>query len=198
MPDPPSVGLFTRFVLENPYPLGVGLAAFALVLVVAGFREGRMDRVRLAGVPLLLAVAVLATGTLVVTSAERGKQVTRALVDALVADDAVGAMRLFADDALLHLGATTNVGYDIDFIRDGVSRFVDRFDVVSNRVTMLDGYRETADRATIHLGAWTDAGGFGPAPSQWVVVVERQTDDTWKVTDLTLISVAGRAPPTSW
>ena len=198
MPAPPPVGLFTRYVLENPYPLGLVLLAIAVALAASGLRQGRVDRLRWSLLPLALAAGVLLAGLLVATSAERAKVATRRLVDAVVGEDLVGVMNCFADDALLHLGATTNIGMDVDAIRDGVSRFAGRFDVESNRISMLDGYTESSTRATVHLALWTDAGGYGPTPSQWVIAVERQDDGAWKIADLTFISVAGRAPPTSW
>ncbi len=44
MPDPPSIGLVTRFLLENPYPVGLVVLAVAGGLLWTGLREGRRER----------------------------------------------------------------------------------------------------------------------------------------------------------
>jgi hypothetical protein len=57
---------------------------------------------------------------------------------------------------------------------------------------MLRAYTETSGRATVHLACYTTLErGFGPAPTQWVLRVERQDDGTWKIA---WISFAGRSP----
>ena len=38
-PDPPPVGLFTKWVLENPYPLGAILLAMAIVMAWTALRS---------------------------------------------------------------------------------------------------------------------------------------------------------------
>ncbi|MDY7108765.1 MAG: hypothetical protein SYC29_09020, partial [Planctomycetota bacterium] len=89
MPQPPNVGLLTRYVLENPYPLGAGLLVIALVVGWLGLRDGRSDRMIIAVASVLLAAGVIAAGLLVVTSGEHGRRVTRDLVEAAVTEDLV-------------------------------------------------------------------------------------------------------------
>jgi len=164
MPDPPPVGLWTRFVLENPYPLGGGLLVIGVVLAWVGLREGQGQRIRIAALPLLLGAAVLLLGWQVRTSGERARAVTRELVDAVVDGDLVAADSVFAADALFHFGSPRNVAHDLAFIREQLSRFARRYSIEDNTITMLRGYTETADRASVHLACWNDAGGYGPTP----------------------------------
>ena len=196
MPPPPDVGLFTRYVLENPYPLGVGLLVVALIVGWLGLRDGRSDRIAISMVSLLLAAGVLAAGLLVATSGERARRVARQLVDAAVSKDLVGAANLLADDAQFQLGSVTNISHDRDFIIAGLSRFAGRYTIRDNKITMLNGYSESRDAATVHLACWTEANDYGMhTPSQWVLRIERQDDGTWKVTRITCISISGEPPP---
>ena len=50
MPEPPRVSLFTQYVLENPYPLGVLLVALAAGFGWTALRSDRPQRLRTAGI----------------------------------------------------------------------------------------------------------------------------------------------------
>jgi hypothetical protein len=196
MPQPPDVGLFTRYVLENPYPLGLGLLVIAIIVGWLGLRDGRSDRMIAAALGLLLAAGVLVTGLLVATSGEQGRRVTRRLVEAALGKDLVTAAGLLADDARLQIGATTNISHDRDFILSALSRFASRYTIEDNRITLLDGYSESPDAATVYLACWTEATGYGfYTPSQWVLRIQRQDDGAWEVAQITCISINGEPPP---
>jgi ketosteroid isomerase-like protein len=197
MPDPPPESLLTRYVLENPYPVGVGLLLVGLLIGWVGLRDGRAERLRLALLPLALGAGVLVAGLTVVTSGERARRVVRDLVAAVAEEDLVAAVSHLTDDAVLHLGREPSVGRDLDFIVSGLSRFADRYEVESNLIMRSRAYTETRDRATVHLVCRTITERFGPTVSQWVVVVERR-GEAWKVSRLRLVSINGRPPPSSW
>ncbi|MCZ6494503.1 MAG: hypothetical protein O6933_10545, partial [Planctomycetota bacterium] len=104
MPQPPQVGLITRYMLENPYPLALVLLALACGLAWTAVRNERRDRLRAGGAMAILGVAVLLLGAVVVTSGEHARRITRALVEAAVAADVSDAMQLFADQATMSFG----------------------------------------------------------------------------------------------
>ncbi len=194
MPQPPDVGLITKYIFENPYPFGIGLLMIGVVLGWFGLRDGRTDRLRQAAISILIASAVLVTGFLVLTPGERGRGLVKELVDNVIAEDLVASSNLLTNDARIHLGSEKNVGRDLDFIIAGLSRLAGQFQIENNRITMLRGYRESSDAATVHLGCWTEA-GYGYTPSQWVVRVHRQENGSWKISHITCISINGEAPP---
>jgi hypothetical protein len=197
MPEPPPVGLFTRYVLENPYPLAGALVALALALAWIGLREGVYGRTKLraAGVSAVLAAAVLITGILVITPGEHGVEVTRRLVSHAVNAEVSPAMALFAPGASLSIGSTRNPGVGIDSIRRQLERLESQYRVRSNTITTLRGYGESRDAATVHLACRTEVeNGWGPTPSQWVLRVERQDGGEWLITRITAITIAGRTP----
>jgi hypothetical protein len=199
MPEPPTVDLWTRYVLENPYPLGIGLLALGAVIFWLGLRDGRADRMRIAIIPVLLGAAALVTGIVVVTSGEHARSVVRRFVDAVVEEDLVTATSLLDADVRLHLSSPSNPGYRIGDITTGLSLLSSRYDITANRVMTLDSFTETPDRATVHLGCLTEvAGGYGPTPTTWTLQVERQSDGTWTINRMTWVSVMGDPPRGRW
>ena len=85
-------------------PLAV-VGNIVVILGWLGLREGLSTRVRVAWLLAFIGAAIMLAGALITTSGERAKGVTRALVDAAVAEDMVGALGLFSDDATLHVGS---------------------------------------------------------------------------------------------
>jgi hypothetical protein len=189
------MGFFTRYVLENPYPLGILLVALAAGLAWTALRSQRPRRLRGAGVRAVLGAAGLLTGALVVTAGERARRVTLAVVEAAVAADVTGAAAHFADDARLSFGSPANPGLPRREIEARIDQLDGKYRIQANQVTMLRAYTEGPDRATVHLACYTTLQrGFGPAPTQWVLRVQRQDDGTWKIAHVTWISYAGHRP----
>lgn len=191
MPEPPPSGLLTRYVLENPWPLGVGLILIGFVVAWVRLREERRDGLLIGGLMLALGGVVLALGALVTTAGEHAKVITRQLVSAAEVPDVNAAMGLFASGASFHFGSPRSPGLAMDYIRSRVALLETRWRIDSNRVTMLKGFTESSTAGVVHLACWTDLGG-GAIPSQWVLRVTRQEDGTWKIAQLTSVSVAGR------
>ncbi len=187
--------MLTRFLLENPYPLGLVLLALGGGVLWTALQSGSTRRLRIAAALAAAGGAVLMTGWLVVTSGERARQVVLDLVAAAEAGDVPAALDLFASDAGLSLGSPSNPAYASDAIRRRVEQLNGRYRIESNEITQLDAQTETWHRATVHLGCRTvPVVGFGPVPTQWEVRVERQDDGTWKIAHVTWLSIAGRAP----
>jgi ketosteroid isomerase-like protein len=195
MPEPPPVGLITRYVFENPYPAGLLLLALAAGFAWTALRSERPERLRVAGALAAIGAAILLIGALVVTAGERARRVTLAVVDAAVAGDVVAAGSYFADDARLAFGSPTNPGVPRRDIQSRIDQLDGKYRIQSNQVTMLRAYTESSDRATVHLACRTTLErGFGPTPTSWVLVVQRQDDGTWKISHVTWVALAGRSP----
>lgn len=191
MPQAPDVSLFTRYVLENPWPLAIVLIVIAAFLAWTGFREGIESRQKGLIIPLGLAIASLAIGYLTVTPGEHAREVTRQLVSATVSKDLVTTDQLLAKDAVVAFGSPTNPGFDREFIMDRLDKFRDKFTIDSNSITMLKAYSESSDTAVVHLACWTTLKDWSsyPSPSQWVLKMARQPDGSWKIMQVTCVSV---------
>jgi hypothetical protein len=197
MPSPPESGLFTQYVLENPWPGGVLLVLIGLGLLWSGLREGLGARVKWGGGLALAGVSLLLVGLLVVTPGERAKAVTRQLIDDVVANHSgqVAAASLFADSAAMSFTSPNNPGFDVQFIMERLDRLAMRYSIDSNTITMLRGYTESSDSGVVHLGCATSvAQQPGYAVTQWVLRVQKQPDGAWKITRLTWVSLNGQKP----
>ena len=195
MPDPPSVGLVTRFLLENPYPVGLVVLAVAGGLLWTGLREGRRERLVIGLIGIAVAAAVLTIGAVVVTSGERARKVTIELVEAAVAANVVDVMSHFGDEATFAFASPTNPGFPLDYIRQQAVRLESQFSIESNRITQLKAYSVSKDSAIVHLGCSTTAAqGYGPTPTQWILQIERDDQGDYKIVHITWISLAGNPP----
>jgi ketosteroid isomerase-like protein len=182
MPTPPDVGVLTRFVLENPWPLAGLLLVVAVVLAWTGLREGATGRLKAALVPALAGAAALAAGTLVTTSGERATAVVRGFVTAVEETDLVAAANAIAEDGSIGVASVNNPGFGKDYIITRLDRLGGRFAITSNRITQLDAYTISPDEAEVHLGVRTETDrGMGPALTRWVIRVRRQDDGEWRI-----------------
>lgn len=196
MPDPPHVGLFTRFVLENPYPIAVVAIAVGAGLLLSGLREGLRNRQRTGFLGIAVAIAVLIIAWSVTTSGEHAKALTRSLVEATVQADAVKVMSHFTSDATMSFALPTNPGYPIDYVEDQATRLEDQYRIESNKIGLLKGFTQSPDSATVHLSCTTTiAGGYGATPTRWVLLIERQDDNSWKIVHFTWVSILNGPPP---
>jgi ketosteroid isomerase-like protein len=191
--------LFTRYVLENPWPLGVLLLAIAAGLAWSGLQAVDRRRLLAAGVMAVAGAAVMAAGRVVVTPGEHARAVVMETVDAAVAADVTRVAAAFADDSALSLGSPNNPGFSKDDITRRLEGLTGRYRIKSNRVVKLDATTVTRDRGVVDLACLTEPTlGFGPVPTSWVVQVDRQPDGSWKITHVTWVTMGNRAPPGSW
>lgn len=199
MPDPPQTSVFTRWILENPWPVAILLAALAIVMAWTALRDGRMARLKIAIAPAVASLLVMAAGIFITTAGERGEAVVEDFVEAVVNEDVLGAPAMLSDDATMALGKTTNPGFDAEYVKRQLDQLMVRYDITSNRITRLRGYGLSADRAEVHLGCRTEVNeGWGPTPSQWVIEVKRQDDGQWKISRVTNISVGVQSGNAQW
>lgn len=190
----PQSSLLTRYVLENPWPAAIVLLAAAGIVGWMGFREGLVNRQRAAFVLALAAIAVAAIGTLITTSGERAKHLTRELVERTVSRDIVAAAALLSDDAVIAFGSPQNPGYGVEYINELLDRSLNH-DIESNSITTLRGATESNDAGIAQLACATTVGGFPyPNVSQWLIRVTRQSDGAWKVSHITCVSVNNQTP----
>ncbi|MBX3374437.1 MAG: hypothetical protein KF817_11425 [Phycisphaeraceae bacterium] len=194
MPDPPPVPFFTRFVLENPWPLGGVLLAVGVVLLVLGLRDGARSRIVAGLVSALLGASIFLVDRVVETSGEAGEALVRRVLAAVRAGDAGAAMAPFPADATLHLRSPENPGFPVERLRVLASSFLARTTVTDITVIGLRGFTVDRDRATVHLACLAATDSYGSGTTQWVFAVERGGDGTWRLRRATWVGLNGRAP----
>jgi hypothetical protein len=187
--------MFTRYVLENPWPLGIALLAAAVILAWTALRRESTARLRVAGLLALTGGAALFTGAAVVTPGEHARRVVLDVVAAAVAGDVAGAGARFSEDATLAFGSVTNPGLPREEIERRIDHLDGRYRIASNDVTGLRAETVARDQGTVRLGCRTvlEAAPV-PVPTEWVIEVTRQSDGGWKVSRATWTSIAGRPP----
>ncbi|MFO0827424.1 MAG: hypothetical protein U0572_04670 [Phycisphaerales bacterium] len=187
-------GLIDRYVLENPWPLGVVLAIAAAGFAWKALSSGERKARRIALACAVASAAVFIVGASVTTAAERAEAVVRELVARAERGESSRMLELFADRATMHYGRPENPGTDIDEIRAAAASLEGRYRITSNRITQLDGTSESATSATVLLTCFTDvSAGFGTTPNSWWLRVAQQPDGSWKIERLAFLKVAGRA-----
>ena len=75
----------------------------------------------------------------------------------------------------MSFGSPKNPSFDASSIQQRLQRVLPRYQIKSNRITILKGYSESWEAAVVHLACWTEVEqGFGPMISSWVLRVEHQ------------------------
>ena len=191
--------LFTRYVLENPYPAGVVMLAVGAGLAWTGLGAEDRRRLIVAVVVAALGAAILGVGAVIVTPGEHARRVVLEAVDAAVQADIAAATATLADDAILTMGLPSNPGYPRDSIAQRLQGLAGRYRIASNRITSLESSTESKHRGVVDLVCRTQLElGFGPVPTRWVVQVDRQPDGAWKISRVTWVTLASRTPPERW
>ncbi len=191
--------LITRYVLENPWPLGVLLLAIAAGLAWTGLQAVDRRRLLAAAVVAVVGAAVMVAGKAIVTPGEHARAVVMEVFDAAVAGDITTVAAAFADDSALSVGSPNNPGFSKDVIVRRLEGLTGRYRIKSSRVTKLDATTVTQDRGIVNFACVTEPTlGFGPVPTSWIIQVDRQPDGTWKFSHVTWVTLGMQAPPRSW
>lgn len=201
-PDPPPVSFFTQRVLEGPWPLAIFLLLVALIITWVTISRRERRGLFVAGACAALAVAAVATGTLVETSGEHGERTARQIVEAATATPMGNVAALLMDNATLSIGSPKAPGVPRSVIDRRLDHLGRRYVISGNSITRLSGYTIDDSTADVFVACMTGiaAEGFSaPVPSKWVLRVVLDEDGKWRVRQITAISIARMAPqPSLW
>lgn len=194
MTDVIASGPLTRYVFENPWPLGITVALAAIFVGWRGLSSGERAPRQTAAILAAAAFGVFLLATLITTAAERGEAVVRELVSRAERGETSRMLDLFSPNATMSYGRPENPGVDFNEIRAALSTLEGRFRITSNRVTQLEGNSEASGVATVLLTCLTDVeAGYGTTPNSWWLKLAEQPDGSWKIERLAFLKVAGRA-----
>jgi hypothetical protein len=206
------------YLLDDPWPLGLGLAVLGVVSLVAVRVTQRGKFLIWAGICLGLAALVFVVEALYVTDGERIEAVVSDIVQASARGDADAVLSHLTSDVLLEQGGDT-FGEDrmkrlarlvgAELARGPVARqvirgllkdvtfdylYITRLEVQANRLNRLG----TADLRVHAMGSFqgpyarlnfaTDAQG-----SDWSMGLEEAEPGVWKVNRITAVRVPGNA-----
>ena len=195
MPPEAGTGTFTRWILENPWPLSIGLLLLAAAILVHAIRRDDRRPVGFAVGVLLLAIGFLTTGLLVETRGESAVKATRNLVAAAVDGRIEDMIDFFDSDATLHVGRVETPGYPRDELERNLDALRSRQRIKENMVTRLDSANGRENSVWIDLACMTRTNGSGGwVPSRWIL--EWRIDGVTEpgIRSITLVNLAGRTP----
>ena len=191
----PQTSIFTRYLLENPWPVGIGLILLGVALLFLALNRDE-SRVLYAAIGAIgVAAIVLAIGWLVETTAERAADATRDFVRAAEEGRVHDMIATLHPDATLHLGRPGNPGQPVDELERDIRTLDSSNRIVSNSLNALAyGSRNSTSAITTFTCMTTTESSYGPVQSKWML--EWQMDDrgTWRIRRITAIEIAGRTP----
>lgn len=195
MNDTPQESLPVRYLMENPWPLGLFLILLALVLAVVWNNRGGGKIALAAGVALALGVLVFLLASIVTTPGEHARALVRGMVAHAVAGDADPIIEVLAPDATLHLQSLKHPGRGLEDLEDSIRSLEDSNRITHNTITKLRAWTTSSESALVFLGCRTTTeSSWGPVPSTWVFQIERSARGNWRVKRIAFVSLAGRQP----
>lgn len=198
--DPlPEPALWSRVLLEAPWPAVAGLIVAGLLVAVVLVRRGQAGRAVLADSALTIAaVAVVLTAYLVTTDHERIERGSAVLVAAAAAGDAAGAGALLATDARLYAEGDAALSLDRRQILGVVAGLGRAAGIEGHRITRatasVDGPNAGRSRVVVRV----DIAQGGLTFSAWELGWRKDPDGVWRVTRLVALSINGRRPGASF
>ena len=181
-------------LMENPWPLALGLTAVGLLIVAASSRGGS-QRMLLSGWVLILSAAGLVfVASKSITAGEQARETVTRLVTAVAACDLSTARRIFAAEATLQYGpgGTSYGRMEIDRGLDSLSS-TNRIE--SNEIVDLNYTTVDDDAALVELACRTTTAAASFAIStRWQFDLTRQPDGSMAITRVCFVSVGGQTP----
>lgn len=176
LPDPP---MLSHFLLVNPWPLSLSLAAAAIVLAWIARQRGAGKLATAALVLILAALAVQVAATMVQTGREEVITETQSFLDT------TAPLNVDAFAARLDSRITVNVPSGpwltgdaaiVARLRREAGKFVIQRQVILHIEAEMRG--DNAARTLFDVRTETSAGSF---PSRWMITWVRFTGDPWQI-----------------
>jgi len=191
----PETSIITTYVLENPWPLGIGLILIGVALFLLAVNRDERRALHGAIAAIALAVIILAIGHLVETTAESAAGATREFVRAAEEGRIHDMIATLDPDATLHLGRPGNPGQPIDELERDIRTLESSNRIVSNKINALEFGSDEADTAITSFTCMTTTeASYGPVQSSWMLEWRKDAGGTWRIRRVTAIKLAGRTP----
>ncbi len=197
MNEPPQESMFIRYLLENPWPLGLFFIGVAVVLILIWVSRGgggaRLPLV--AGGALVIGASVFILANIVTTPGEHARMLVKRIVAHAVDGDPDEIIALLAPNATLHLQSLRNPGQQMGDLEESIRSLEKSNRISENTITKLRAWTTSSESAIVFLGCRTSTNStWTPVPSTWVMEVERSEGDEWRVKRIAFASLAGQPP----
>lgn len=188
--------ILEQYLLEDPWPVVVGLIVLFAVIRVIGRRSGRSRWVQASLLPLGLASAVAFTAHLVDTPVERLIQRTDAFMQATVQPNFAVLDGIIDPQATFH-DEDGKVRAQWPEIRERLAEV----SIDSQSVTVTEIARIERYQAAMHITARTELGDEaipGVQPTRWIMIWSRGEDDDWRISQMHWLSWRGQDASPLW
>ncbi len=194
-PPLPPAPLLESWLFESPTLPAIAAVGLGIVLYAALSTRGRITSARIsAAIGALLAVAVIVTAWLVQTDREIVKQLTRDMVQSVVAADTVTLGRLLSTDAVLVSPLSGNPLDRAQILVRVAEEFPPsrQYHIRDYRIDTIDATMDAPNRGRVQLKVTvTPEEAPAPTPSWWRVDCERADDGQWHVSGIAMLSIGG-------
>jgi hypothetical protein len=186
-----ETGAFRKWVLEQPVPLGVVLVLAAIVawFILRGQGKAR-EGTRVGGILVLLAIAVVATGSLVETEQEKLKARARELVAAVASANTTRVGPMLTDDVIAQ-----PFGLPRDVILSKMeSTLGGSLRIKEHKISTLRAALEGKSMARTQLRVHVVADGAlyaGPVGSWWMIHWRKDAAGVWKADEIEMQQLDG-------
>ena len=189
----PHAPAFAHYLLESPWLLSVAAIAFAVIGATLLSTRGRPRSSRLAAIAgVTAAVLMISTAGIIDTPREVMMRSAKQLISSTAAGDAQAVEAMLTPDAVLYLPPST-VRHDHAAIVQRVRTHFSKgglWAVSACRVTDIQACEDAPGRGRVQVKvAATPAGMGGTFPSWWRIDFERGSDEEWRVSGISLLSL---------
>lgn len=193
--DIPQSSLLSRYLLENPWPLGVGLALIGVVCIYLALTRDDRRLLQKGAITFAVGGLILAIGSFVQTNAESAAHATRQFVNSAAEGRIDDMIDMLDSNATLHIGRPENTGRPFDELAEELRMLEGPHRIVTNRISSLTFGSDTADTAVTRFSCVTETeSSYGPVPSRWMIEWRKDELGRWAVRRITALKIAGRIP----
>jgi len=194
MAGTPDVSIVTKYVFEDPWAPAIGLGLIAGVMAWTALREGLPKRLLAASVPGVLAVVLVLCGMVVATAGETAEAVVRSFVEEVTRRDLRAARRMTSTTCIANSRDVNAIGLPMDAAWPEIRKQLDRASIESITITSLDAYTVSDRRGDVQFTCRTMI-PTGMTLTTWMIRVEREAGDVWRITRITLLRLFDDAAP---
>lgn len=195
MNDQPPESFLTRYVLENPWPVGIFLFLAGFALIILWLNRGENRLLIAAGACSVLMGLTFLLAWLVVTPGEQARDIVHQMVTNAERGDVDGILASISPEASIHLGSLKRPGQNFSQLEQSIRSLGGTNRITKNTITKLRAWTTGTDSAVVQLGCRTETGqSWTAVPTSWMFKLKRGEDDDWVVTRIAFRSLAGKEP----
>jgi hypothetical protein len=192
-PPLPHAPAMAHYVLESPWLLSIAMIALAVIGATLLSTRGRPRSSRIAAVAgVTAAVVMISLAGVIETPREVMARRAQQLISSTAAGDAGAVEAMLTPDAVLYLPPSP-VRHDHRAIVERVRTHFSSggvWAVSSCRVVAIQACEDAPGRGRVQVKvAATPAGMGGTFPSWWRIDFERGSDEEWRVSGISLLSL---------